>query len=121
MSEVVQLANHLSRGYAEIRLASPGQPPPVGCERLIKVNEQLGALVNQCRAAAEQLQEGLQRLNNLGFAAFHEHLIALGPDLDEMSKRRQETREVLRVIETGDIEACIALRDALRAHFAGFG
>jgi hypothetical protein len=120
MSEVVQLANHPSRRYAETRSAPLGQPLPIGHERLVNATEQLGTLANQWRAAAEQLQENLQRLNNLGLSTLHERLIALGPDLDEMSKRRQETREVLRVIESGDIDACIALRDALRAHCAHF-
>lgn len=108
MADIVQLDDWRRRRDAAARPADP-------LTLLAESHRLLLDAVARQRAITAELLEHCQALESGALPGFHASLVACTPLLDTLRQHGRDGRDVVRTIETGDIEACIALRDRLLA------
>ena len=118
MGEVIELAPHRAARTAAVS-NQPGEP---GDTVVIAVEpvERLAVAQAALECASLGLSFGMSWLLTRcpgpdGAAAIAAALAAVDVRLEALQRTRRQAEQILRLIESGDVAACQALRDQLRA------
>lgn len=95
------------------RHRSAAASPADAAVRLAALTRAVRDAVARQRAMLERIAEDCRSIERIGFTAYHDSLAACGPALARLRQAGRDGHEVVRTIEDGDIEACIALRARL--------